>query len=86
MTDDLVMPILREIQATLADIKLEQAAQKRNTAILIQDVRMIRTAIDDMGATRVSVGEVNVLHEDVNRVIERVALLESRIAALESRA
>jgi hypothetical protein len=44
---------------------------------------MIRATIHDMGETRVTEGEITVLHEDVNRVAERMRDLEVRVEQLE---
>jgi cob(I)alamin adenosyltransferase len=94
MTDDAVMPILRNIQADLASVKADLtdlkvsvgALDRRATGqlnVLQQDVRMIRAALHDIGETRVTEGEITVLHEDVNRVTQRLSELESRVDALE---
>jgi hypothetical protein len=48
-----------------------------------QDVRMIRATIHDMGETRVTEGEITVLHQDVNRVAERIQDVEIRVEKLE---
>jgi len=65
MPDDAVMEILRRIQTSLAGLDRRVTGQLN---VLQQDVRMVRAAIHDMGETRVTEGEVEVLHEDVNRV------------------
>jgi len=65
MPDDAVMEILRRIQTSLAGLDRTVTGQLN---VLQQDVRMVRAAIHDMGETRVTEGEVEVLHEDVNRV------------------
>lgn len=62
---------------------LDQKFTRRE--ILAQDVRMIRATIHDTGKTRVSVGEIEALHEDVNRVQQGLAGLMSRVGLLEER-
>ena len=84
MTDDAVMPILRMIQENLAALDRKVSGQGRDLAMVMQDVRMIRAAIHDMGETRVTEGEVTVLHEDVSRVQNRLTDLEVRIEVLEA--
>ncbi len=44
---------------------------------------MIRATIHDMGETRVTEGEITVLHQDVNRVAERIQDVEIRVEKLE---
>ena len=61
------------------------SGQGRDLAVVMQDVRMIRAAIHDMGETRVTEGQVTVLHEDVNRVQHRLTDLEARVEELEDR-
>jgi hypothetical protein len=79
MTDDIVVPILRTIQADLAALNRKVSAQGHDLSDVKQDVRMIRAAIHDMGETRVTEGEITVLHEDVNRVQQRLQDLELRV-------
>ena len=83
MADDIVVPILRTIQADLAALNRKVSAQGRDLSDVKQDVRMIRAAIHDMGETRVTEGEITVLHEDVNRVQQRLQDLELRVEELE---
>jgi predicted nucleic acid-binding Zn-ribbon protein len=72
----------------LDDLRINLAVVDRSLTrefeIVKQDVRMIRSTIEDMGETRVSEGEVTVLHEDVSRVQRRLADLETRVEGLES--
>jgi hypothetical protein len=48
-----------------------------------QDTRMIRATFADIGETRVTAGEVAALHEDFNRVQNRMRDLEVRVEQLE---
>jgi hypothetical protein len=82
MTDDAMMEVLRRIHANLAGLDRRVTAQLN---VLQQDVRMIRAAIHDMGNTRVTEGEVEVIHEDVNRVQQGLADLTTRVEELEGR-
>lgn len=94
MADDALPEILRAIQESIValgyvvealDNKFEALDNKvtRQHAVLTQDVRMIRTAIHDMGKTRVTEGEIVALHEDVNRVQQRLEDLAMRVEILE---
>lgn len=56
MTDDIVTPILRTIQETLAALNRKVTAQGHDLSDVKQDVRMIRSTIEDMGETRVTEG------------------------------
>ncbi len=79
--------LLTEISRVHDDLRAQIASLDRKVtgqiSILSQDVRMIRATIHDMGETRVTEGEVTVLHEDMNRVQQSLADLESRVEALE---
>jgi hypothetical protein len=76
------LEILRRIQASIAtlDRKVTAHIVKKKT-----DLRVIRSALRDMGGTRVSEGGVAILHEDMNRVQQDVADLRDRVDALEDR-
>jgi len=56
----------------LDDLRINLAVVDRSLTrefeIVKQDVRMIRSTIEDMGETRVTEGEITVLHEGVSRV------------------
>lgn len=80
-----MVPILRTIQADLAALNRKVSTQGRDLSDVKQDVRMIRAAIHDMGETRVTEGEITVLHEDINRVQQRLQDLELRVEELEDR-
>jgi hypothetical protein len=80
---DIVLPILNKIQNSLAALDRKLTAQGCDITAVKQDTRMIRATIHDMGETRVTEGEITVLHEDVNRVAERMRDLEVRVEQLE---
>jgi uncharacterized protein YicC (UPF0701 family) len=73
MIDDAIVPNLQSIQRMLTS----------EFEIIKQGMRMIRSTIHDMGETRVTEGEMTVLHEDVDRVLSRLTALESRVEELE---
>ena len=97
MPEDAVIVILRNIQAELAALpgltadvaglrQLLTAIDRKFTRefeIVKQDIRMIRSTIHDMGETRVTEGEIAVLHEDFGRVETRLSNLEMRVEQLE---
>jgi hypothetical protein len=74
-----------ERKVDLVERKVDAVDQKvtRQHAILTQDVRIIRAAIHDMCATHVTKGEVAALHEDVDRVQQRLDDLAMRVEMLE---
>jgi len=80
------LEILRRIQASIAtlDRKVTAHIVKKKT-----DLRGIRSALRNMGGTRVSEGvsegRVAMLHEDMDRVQQDVADLRDRVDALEDR-
>jgi hypothetical protein len=94
MADDAVMEVLLRIQASIVtldqkiatlDQKIVGLDEKFTTqyTILAQDVRMIRGGIHDMVRTRVTAGEMDSLHEDVNRMQQGLAALTMRVDILE---
>jgi len=50
---------------------------------LQRDSRLLRAAINDMSRTNITAGEVEAMHEDIDRVIGRQAEIERRLTALE---
>jgi hypothetical protein len=80
------LEILRRIQASIATLDRKVAAHivKKKT-----DLRVLRSALRDMGGTRisegVSEGRVAMLHEDMDRVQQDMADLRDRVDALEDR-
>jgi hypothetical protein len=80
MADDAVVEILKRIQASI--VALDEKFTRQNT-MLSQDVRMIRAGIQDMVRTRVTGGEVDVLHEDMSRLQLGLTDLTIRVEALE---
>jgi hypothetical protein len=97
MADDLVLEILKAIQSDIArltrdvaaltndmtEVKTELPAMRRDIAILVQDGRMIRTALNDLGLTRVSAGEVEAIHTDINALFERMSRVEAATGLLK---
>jgi hypothetical protein len=43
------------------------------------------TAINDIGKTNITAGEVEAMHEDIDRVLAKQRELEARLATLEQR-
>jgi len=84
MTEDVVVPILQRIQNSLAALDRKVTAQGRDLTEVRQDTRMIRATFHDIGETRVTAGEVAVLHEDFNRVQNRMRDLEVKVEHLEA--
>jgi len=86
------LEILRAIQTDLASVKADMAGVKLDVRkhtnlldILLQDVRMIRSAVNDIARTNVTSGEIGALHHDVTRMQQGLAELEARVEAIEAR-
>ena len=86
------LEILRAIQTDLASVKADMAGVKLDVRkhtnlldILLQDVRMIRSAVNDIARTNVTSGEIGALHYDVTRMQQGLAELEARVEAIEAR-
>jgi ubiquinone biosynthesis protein UbiJ len=55
----------------------------RSLTVVQQEIRSLKAAFNDFARTNVTVGEIEVLHEDVNRVQAENAELSTRIVTLE---
>jgi ubiquinone biosynthesis protein UbiJ len=53
--------------------------------VVQRDMRLLRAAINDMARTNITAGEVEAMHEDLDRALAKQAELEARVAALEQR-
>lgn len=92
---DLVVEILKDIQqrmgglekasALLPRLEAETAGLTRAVVGLQQDVRMIRAAVNDMAHTRVSTGEIEALHTELDQLRTDVREHETRLHMLEHR-
>ncbi len=80
MADDAVMEILKRIQASI--VAMDEKFTRQNI-VLAQDVRFIRAGIQDMVRTRVTAGEVDVLHEDMSKLELGLTALTIRVERLE---
>lgn len=78
MADEVVLKILRDIQA-------RQAADSRRLEMMQQDIRMLRAALNDFAKTNVSSGEIEAIHEDLNRLQHETLELDARLSSLEMR-
>jgi hypothetical protein len=67
----------------LPRLEAEVSTLIRATAGLQQDVRMIRAAVNDMAHTRVSTGEVEALHTELDQLRANVQEHETRLYMLE---
>ena len=97
--DDVVVEILRGIQSDMAGLKADIAGLKMDAVgvktdmrshsdtlnILLQEVREIRSAVNDIERTRVSVGEIEALHSDVTRMQRGLSDLIARVDMIEGR-
>ena len=86
-----IVALDEKTQASLADLDkkfttqltdLDKKFTTQNT-ILAQDVRLIRAGIQDIVRTRVTAGEVDVLHEDMSKLQLGLTALAIRVEALE---
>jgi hypothetical protein len=57
----------------------------RTLSILLQDVRMVRGATNDFAKESVTPGEVEAMHQDLNRLQQEVSELTARLEILEGR-
>ncbi len=55
----------------------------RSLTVLQQETRALRAAFNDFARTKVTAGEIEALHADVNRVQAENAELQTRLATIE---
>jgi polyhydroxyalkanoate synthesis regulator phasin len=86
MPEDIVLEILKRIQSDMAAVKSDMSNVKQHIAeltigqnVLVQEGRMIRAALNDLGKTRVSAGEVEAMHTDINELVHRVTKIEAAL-------
>lgn len=77
--------MLRHLCQQVSGLEAGQGLLNDQITVLQQDVRMVRTAIDDMGATRFTAGEAQALHTDHNRLREDIYNLTVKVGKLEAR-
>jgi hypothetical protein len=56
------------VKLDVGSAKVEMRSHSDTLNILLQEVREVRAAVNDIERTRVSVGEIEVLHFDVTRM------------------
>jgi len=80
-----VLPQLETTTSVLPRLEAEVATLVRAATGLQQDVRMIRASVNDMAHTRVSSGEVEALHFELDQLRTEVREHETRLNMLEHR-
>jgi hypothetical protein len=90
MTVDELTEILRR---ELAPIRAELATVRARVdglpvigeaiSVLQRDVRMLRAAVNDMARVNITAGEVEALHEAIDRIQAKQVELETRLTTLE---
>lgn len=79
MTDEtanIILEILKKVQA-------KQASDSRVLESVQQDMRMLRSVINDFAKTNVTSGEMEAVHFDLNRLQHQVGELDARLNLLE---
>jgi chromosome segregation ATPase len=73
------------LKADNADAKAELRSHSDVLNILLQEVREVRAAVNDIERTRVSAGEIEALHHDVTRMQRGLSDLTVRMERMEGR-
>jgi archaellum component FlaC len=95
---DAVMEILRSIQSTLGQLREEvhanvNATKGHSISVRLltdevnsfhQEMRMIRSAINDVARENVTVGEVAAIHDDLNRLQRNYHDLAVKVEMIEA--
>jgi hypothetical protein len=77
---------LKELRAELSTVRARVDGvplTNRSLTVVQQELRSLKAAFNDFARTNVTAGEIEVLHEDVNRVQAENAELSTRIVTLE---
>ena len=90
---DEVLEILKAIQGDIAGLKDDMLAVKTELRVhtetfdvLLQEGRTLRGTISDAGRRGISRGEVEAIHDDLNRLRHEMSALTVRIDMIEERA
>lgn len=81
-------PLNTKIDAMADDIKAMRAQLTiigKAIEVLQRDNRMAKAAVNDFARTNVTTGEIEAVHDDLQRVIARQDNLETRLLVLEER-
>ncbi|MCC6889552.1 MAG: hypothetical protein IT536_13545 [Hyphomicrobiales bacterium] len=54
-------------------------------SVLQRDIRLVRAAVNDIGKTNITAGEVEAMHTDIDRDLAELRDLAARVASLEGR-
>jgi ubiquinone biosynthesis protein UbiJ len=89
---DEVLEILAMIQGEIAGLKAEMMAvvtelrvHSETFDVLLQEGRMLRSAVSDPSRRNVSRGEVEAIHQDLTRLRNDMSALTVRIDMIEGR-
>jgi prefoldin subunit 5 len=88
MIDEEIAALRQEMRAEFAHVRARvDGLPLLGAAIetLRHDVRTLRAAINDMARVNITAGEVEALHDDIDRLQTKQLELETRIATLERR-
>jgi hypothetical protein len=83
LTLELLRDELEPIHSELAFIRARLVVMGGAIDVLQRDVRMTRAAVNDLAKTNITSGEVDALHEDLQRVMAKQDDLEARLLMLE---
>jgi hypothetical protein len=82
---DLMGADLTAVKTDIAELRRQGNIHARALDILTQDTRMIRAAVNDIARVDVTAGEVEAMHDDINRLRSEVTELSVRVEVLEGR-
>jgi hypothetical protein len=74
---------IKTIRADIAFVKARLTVMGEAIDVLQRDVRMTRAAINEFAKTNISTGEVEALHDDLQRVMGKQDDLAARMLVLE---
>jgi ubiquinone biosynthesis protein UbiJ len=90
--ESLVLTLLRQLDAKvdrmgadLASVKTDVRVHSRTLDILLQKGRILGAAVNDFAKENVTPGEVEAIHQDLNRLRHEMSALTVRVEMIEER-
>lgn len=88
--ENLVLELLRRVaadqaavKADIAAMKAEQRTQGRTVGIMLQDIRLLRAAVNDIAKENVTPGEMEAVHHDLTKLRLEIDGLTTRLETVE---
>jgi ubiquinone biosynthesis protein UbiJ len=74
------------LKADMTTVKIELRVHSRTLDILLQEGRLLRAGVNDLAKEKVTPGEVEAIHHDLNRLQRDMSALTVRVDMMEEKA